>query len=541
MVKGIQVQPCVGDDCHCDSVDCSIGRDDFNRPDDASVTGWTETNFSVSSNQLVTSSSNSVARFNTPHPDGDSDGVVSALVSGSADDEIQVFLDATDSSNFHYAELRLPAAVGEPACLSLHDRVGGLSTTLNKINVDAAAAVAHTLQCFLSPDGLLTARLDFGQSICAQVTPIGGDQAGVAVGSISGSAHFDNFSFLRHRQASGDYASCPSAPCGCGVIDDNFEGSAFGCQYSGVAGWARVDGLLWPLVPNLTLWVEARGRYAGTSGAYTVVTSVLGHVGDVAKILFDDGNIYAELIFGPSGRLSIYSGGGRLTFLNVSTPTDAFVEFRACLQEGTFEATVSGRRVAWNLAGIGTGKCGIGVGATAANVAFDSLAVSVAGGDCPNCKTPCKCCPDNVAATTVVLEMEGWAKTSPFVECECSPLNDTFVLKWIGECTWRHVFDPPICAYRYIELSIECPGGMAQVSELHLEGVDSLGGRVSTLIDRFTPPSVPAVTLETCFGVDWPGREYDSEAFHIGSKFCVFDGKEGPSDGGARARFAFGP
>lgn len=457
MSKGLQVQPCVGPSGCCKSSGCNIASDTFDRADEDPVTGWTSLGagiWEIESNVVKTSATFEVLQINTAHPAAASTGVVAALVKGSEGDQARVVIDliAGDNDNYHYAQYTFPQA-GERGCLVLGSRVGGTDTELTKTDVLGDPDEWHSLTLYY--DGV-TLAVDFNDgdaTLCYDDLPIGGTRAGVAVGDVGSLGvsfvYFDNFTYRRIAEPETEFATCPEVPtCGCVLSDDEFDADPL-CRYEQTGGaWFTALSEIHPPGASATLLLETTNE--NVNGAYKVSTRVKGASDDVVKILFDDGNIYAQLTFGTSKTLKLFDGGGELTSLTLSTAAATYIDFEACLANGVLKANANGNIIAWPTTMPTGGRAGIGTGGTAATVRFDRLTISRVENDdldsvCGECELPCAICDTGVANPQITVEISGIESHGL---CTCAELNGTFILDWIGSCNWRYTFSPAACNSR---------------------------------------------------------------------------------------------
>lgn len=551
--RGIQVQPCPGS--RCCRPKCTIDADDFDRDDEDPVVGWNTPSgiWNVDNQRLEGASDFSSAQIDRAHPDGNPTGVVSARIMGGAGSQARLILDALpdDNDNYHFAEYEFPiGGLDFKGCLSIGKREGGGETILTKTDVLGEPDTWHSM--IFTYDGVTLTVEFFGDAsatICYDDLPLGGQRAGVAIGETSlGSnfVYFDDFVYSRIAEPDTRYADCPSPPeCGCGLSSDDFD-HAFGCRYEQTGGaWFEGVGEAHPPGANATLMLET----PSPTGAVKIETSVKGATDDVVKIIVgDDGSThwYAQLTFGASKTLKIFtSGGAELASMAVSTTANTYIDFDVCFADGLLIANVNGNILPANIT-VPTVecRCGIGTGGTAATVRWDFFNASRANEDCPKCEVPCACCPDDLASTTIILDMTGhpWEANPAQGNCaDCVLLSDLFILKWVSNCTWRYYFDDEICnGIPYIEMTLGCDETGTSVGEIvfpYNAPLEVHGMRIG----HKTPPAVVAIDLETCFSIEWPGRPHDGQTFSS-SSVCFWNHTGFPSHvSGLTIPFAFGP
>lgn len=122
--------------CPCEA-GCEFFSDNFTRSDDDDPGAYTEVSgdWDISSNALVTSSSNGVLIADAEHPDGDPDIKVTVTVNIATDGDIaRIILDYVDSSNYWFAEVK----AGTGAYLRIYQRSGGSNTQMADVSITRA-------------------------------------------------------------------------------------------------------------------------------------------------------------------------------------------------------------------------------------------------------------------------------------------------------------------------------------------------------------------------------------------------------------------
>lgn len=266
----------------------------------------------------------------------------------------------------------------------------------------------------------------------------------------------------------------------CSIFTDDFnraDDTNLGSDWSEVSGsWAITSNTL---RTSSTSAVCVHDTGYG-SAQMKVAVSLQGASGDFLRVIFgyvDSSNYwFAEVKIGAgtAGRFDLYrrSGGSntlRTSNVSLDIPADTWHNCSVCL---TSEAGISavldiagGQTVT---AGYSTAlttedAVGVGTGSTAsASTQFDDLAVTKAGGDCPECALPnvgCGNCDDGLGyyiyKATLYASFGTGFNAGQCGATECNKLLGDYYMPFKetvpgspSSCVWESAFSPTVCPTR---------------------------------------------------------------------------------------------
>jgi hypothetical protein len=229
-------------DCGCDTLDCTLFADDFNRADTTTLSDYTEVsgNWAIVSNRLDPPAAlEALLKVNLSTPVSP-DGVrISAVCNfGSATGHMGLIVDYVDSSNYQYANIECTGSAS--ATLQLIQVSGGTPNNLT---------TATSIPSFSwSADTSLTVCWD-GEYIAATIGDItvptltdaaattdgGGDFTGLRIASVGTSARFDDLNVSSMADGCPRCSQCDS--CELDELQVDLAGFSDGaCACSGLNG-----------------------------------------------------------------------------------------------------------------------------------------------------------------------------------------------------------------------------------------------------------------------------------------------------------------
>lgn len=175
----------------CCTPSCTFFTDNFNRSDDDDPGAYTEVSgdWDISSNKLVTSSSNGVLIADAEHPDGEPNIKVSVTVNiATSGDTARIILDYVDSNNYWFAEVK----AGTGAYLRIYQRASG-SNTQKAQNTAAISTGSITLCAAITNSSIISASISGGGST-GSTGSFSSNSWGLGSGAISGTLQFSTAS-----------------------------------------------------------------------------------------------------------------------------------------------------------------------------------------------------------------------------------------------------------------------------------------------------------------------------------------------------------
>jgi hypothetical protein len=212
--------------------DCTIASDNFNRADnfgdinDGAPFTWGGTNSDmwISSNELlIVSAAAEQLTCPTAHPDSTGSGVVSMLFKADAGDEVEVWLNGSDSDNCLVARL----TVGTSQPLEIISRVSGTDTVLESTTATTVAFDQHGLALYYDASTGTARAVTDNADLCAFLIDEVGYKAGVGIGSNAGLVYIDDFMFSRLGDGENgcpELEDCPYDSCAFYPIDSGWDG-----------------------------------------------------------------------------------------------------------------------------------------------------------------------------------------------------------------------------------------------------------------------------------------------------------------------------
>lgn len=210
---------------------CEICSDDFQRSNGTDITtgsdcGWSEAagSWSISSNALITTSSDAIALSSTSHPLGTANMRVRAVVyMPTSGDIARILIAYTDSTHYWYAEYK----VGASGYIRIYQVNGGSPVQKRTLSVATTASSFYTLCVSITNANLLVVGLyNFSsvlQGTLAHQGSFSGSQFGLGTGTITGTATFDNF----EASTTNDSDPCPACSVArCTECDSDVTASA---------------------------------------------------------------------------------------------------------------------------------------------------------------------------------------------------------------------------------------------------------------------------------------------------------------------------
>lgn len=218
-----------------DAPTCTIVTDAFTRADDTNIgCGLTETAgaWSISANDLVTSSSSAKATIETTHPQGVTSYSLAVTFQSSAADDVLKFYTSIEDDN--YAQIIIGTAKTAKLFVGGVEKISVALTTA--INTNYSIVLTQSLNG-LSLDGAgLTGCLG-----AASPLPAGPVHAGLGTGTMSGTATFGTYTLYRAYDSNN--TSCEktctecTSQCSAGTTPVGFEAD-FGGVTAGTCGVA---------------------------------------------------------------------------------------------------------------------------------------------------------------------------------------------------------------------------------------------------------------------------------------------------------------
>lgn len=194
---------------------CRIFRDYFNREelgDDWTARLSSTWEVGMVTDRLSTTDGAALLICDTVHPDGTESAHVSATGQSSGDgDQIRLVVDYLDDDNYHFAEIEVATSPSSGA-LRLYKRSGGSNSLLKQqSSVNLQTGVDYSLRvCFNASYFIF--HVDSLHLYVDGVVSHGGDQVGLATGTLSGTAQVDDFVFQKNGF---DTESCPKCDVEC--------------------------------------------------------------------------------------------------------------------------------------------------------------------------------------------------------------------------------------------------------------------------------------------------------------------------------------
>ena len=294
--------------CYCQK--CRIALDDFNRADSTGIGDWVEEagDWQIDTNELVTSDSDAVAIYDADHPGSLAAHVVSVDLKGEdAGDELLVIIGWVDADNW----LGALVTIGDDSTcgkLQLVRTEAGSYYAFSESAVPSlVAGEFHRIKVCYFYDGQA-----YGGRLAAEVrTHAGvkvrqsmilttnGLRVGLATGTITTRAHFDNFCWQSHYLGEITSGYGPSLDCprcmgaGCQFTEDYLleSGTDLGCAWEECSGgdWQVEDsggGVLALTVASDPAEILHRVRQPfGTNLMRISVDIKMEDVGDAVRVL----------------------------------------------------------------------------------------------------------------------------------------------------------------------------------------------------------------------------------------------------------------
>lgn len=423
--------------CGC-AQQCPIDSDDFSATNDP-PSGWTEevgSDWETTGGTLRTSTSNASLTFNTSHPDALASAIATAYLYGADGDELRIQVNKTDDNNYHFAQLR----IGDPnGCLELWERVAGVETMLSVCRVPAPAATFNKVVVYFGLDlfaaALVTGTDDANNRLSFKVTGGTGDQVGVGTGTISGEVQFNDFTFDRHREASGDWTVCNKYPASCYVIGDLFtrsDNTDLGCGWEEVSGDWEVDtNTLAIAATSAILRCTTEHTTAGNAASISVMAR--GASNDLIRLIvaYDPAApttyYFCEWkVNTTTGYLKVYRKTAgvdtQLATVNVNCDPNVAMSLSLCISGTRVTAAISGTFTGGFITGVaiagavntpivGARYVCLGTGSQANDVHFNNFVYTRAydpdNTGCLVCVENCSCCDDSVSPSTGTGRIQG--------------------------------------------------------------------------------------------------------------------------------------
>lgn len=470
------ILPCEPGCCGGDS--CQIAYDDFNRPDeddinDGAPVTWTGDNENIvilNNGLFFFSAAAEALTCGTSHPDSVKSGTVKCTFTGFANgEEVEVFLNATDSSNCTVARLTL----GPSGTLEIFDR-SGTDTLLASRSFSTVAADANTLHLLYDAD-LEVAQAYVGtsasdsNSVCTDygVLPQAGGLSGISLGTNSGSMVAENF---RYAKLGDGENGCEELLC-CPLSGDDFNRSNdtdIGPSWTEVSGAWEIDGnrLEGTGSGGTPAIVLNNSPSPDIAMVVTVKATGSGSVGIIAAA--EDGTDYALVQFNYTGDFVAISRVSSSTIQAISagryfnfSPTEYTLS--VCVKiDGSVTATVDGDEVAGAYFADLTGQyAGLRV-ESGSTISYDDFSVVRVAGQCEECgpfppEVVCTdCCPVAGATRRSFIVDIPAGLTDPGACSQCDIEGEYTVPNagGSGACTWVECFsdDPFTCTG-----AVNCP------------------------------------------------------------------------------------
>jgi hypothetical protein len=336
----VAVGACAWWPCRCTPpVDCTICSDDFNRADGTdidtgSACGWTEASgsWSIASNYLTTSSTNSIALCDTDatSPQFALDVDIYATNSGNI---LQAIVGYVDSTHYWIVQVQFSTTAGR---ILLIQRSGATFTTqgFSNTNLNLAASTWYTLRvCTNSTSGNLTASIDGKPgSYCAFAANITDATVGLGGGgTITGSVRFDNFVLSDY---SGDCPCRVTPLVNCSACKD----SAISASWAIVMNFADVDCNCAALRATYYKNVAAPGAPCAV-GDFVIFPRKRA-TGSCITLTVDSGGF-----LGGTGRLGWTAGKAKMEFYE-SSAGGVEILYEPSSPESPFDCTIS-RTLVW--------------------------------------------------------------------------------------------------------------------------------------------------------------------------------------------------
>lgn len=436
----------------CTTPTCEIGSHAFGTDGSGVPTGWTlrDGAFDVVGGFLSCTTSNSLALFSTPHPDGIASAIVEVEVYFAGNEqEIIVFdHDGSDDDNFYYVLVEL-------YFLSLYRMNGGTPELLRCVRADNTAGPATITAYFDGETSGMFAATNGTQSVWTDVgTGHAGTYVGLGTRTIDSQADFDNFVATKYKQPDNDCEEF--VPDDCEDSSDTFgspDDGDLGCPWTEISGTALIDTGKLSFTANSS---RARFNNSLPTGKMSVTVDVTGSAnGNVAEIGVGANSAtttryYARLTTGPTGTLVLGSaaGGTLATLSSVATTAGATYELTVTLSTNRLCVSMSDNSGARYLSTpatppSGTSYATLGAPTVSGSVKFDDFILSKAydEDDAPTCEqcaatgsTCSDCCPEG--HTQMIVDI-GPGLTDKATCHWCSLVDGEFTLTG-GGCVFNY-------------------------------------------------------------------------------------------------------
>lgn len=444
--------------CCCGT--CAIGSDTFPTDGSGVPTGWTlrTGGFDVAGGFLSCTTSNSMALFSTPHPDGIASAIVTVEVyfAGAEQETIVFDHSGSDDNNFYFVRIEL-------YLLSLWRMNAGTPELLRCIRADNTAGPATITAYF---DGQTSGMFAASNGTVSVWTDVGTGHTGTYVGlgtrTIDSQADFDTFTFAKYKQSGN---SCDEfVPPDCELAEDNFNSADDtdpGCPWDELAGTGGI-------VSNKYVFTATNSRSRFTPGSADGAMSVsVKFQGTTAGNTIEVGvgsdttasaMWYARLAIGLNKDLLIGSiAGGTLASIagTIDTTIDTEYTITVTLANGRLCASLTddnGAQYVTTLVTVPTTLKYATLGTrtvVSGSVKFDDFILSrsfdedtrqscaTCDATGPNCYSDC--CPEAATEMHVTVAAGLTNKTN----CTwCAALVGTFVADYVSGCIFRYCSCP---------------------------------------------------------------------------------------------------
>lgn len=433
--------------------------------------------------------------------------IVVDINAANTGDKARVVVKYNSVSDYYFAEITVGTS-GSGGALGIFQRVGGSDVSLASSNQTFAAGTTYTLTVCAAGQSMSATESVTGRQVLYTLTTalLGlGTGAGLAVGTVTSSVAFDNFSLT--KTFDGSNLTCPA--CGCDTNADTFTRSnSANINTSSPYGWT-VDNGSFSIASNklATSSTMAAAKFGAPRPNYDMSIQVditLPADGDTARVLLnyiDKDNYWAaEFVASASGALPV----NRLRILTRVAGVETVITdqlqnwgntntgMTVCFNSVTNRLTVSPPSPSHFATAIMPTPTslyvGLGTGATlSAGMTFDNFSVTQTSAGCSPCPTCCTGTIPNQVRVTLAGLSSGGASTCG----SCGSLNGTYVLTLIGRpspwspvqgyCVWCYAFPSPVCGYAFLYAFADTVNGLWDIRLTAKENNYDPAGGVDTV------------------------------------------------------------